>query len=164
MLAVGSSRLATTLPESPHPIGVEAEDQWIVEEEWAHYLADGIITDEEELADFDLCCCCFWGVCHPISLLMPYLTPLYRQVKGSTNYSTVLPTMFYLFKLRQFRANEVFSSSKETDTLRRSKLSPWMIEMLQILTFTYRSERLDFNNGLRFHGQLNSANPWDMKS
>ena len=42
----------------------------------ARYLtdSDGVITDEEELADFDLCC--FWGVCHPISLSMPYLTPL----------------------------------------------------------------------------------------
>ena len=27
-------------------------------------------------------------------------SPLYKQVKGSTNYSTVLHTMFYLFKFR----------------------------------------------------------------
>ena len=42
--------VATTAPESPHSIDVE--------EEWARYLADGIITDEEELSNFDLCC--FW--------------------------------------------------------------------------------------------------------
>ena len=35
-------------------------------------------------------------------------------------------------------------TNKETDTLHRSKLSP---RMIQILNFTYHSERLDFNNG-----------------
>lgn len=40
----------------------------------------------------------------------------------------------------------IFSSSKETDTLRRSQLSPEMMEMLQMLKFQFRSERLDFNN------------------
>ena len=30
------------VPESPHPIDVEAEDRRIVEEEWARYLADGV--------------------------------------------------------------------------------------------------------------------------
>ena len=40
----------------------------------------------------------------------------------------------------------IFSSSKETDTLRRSQLSPEMMEMLQMLKFQFQSERLDFNN------------------
>ncbi|KIJ93041.1 hypothetical protein K443DRAFT_112663 [Laccaria amethystina LaAM-08-1] len=40
----------------------------------------------------------------------------------------------------------IFSSSKETDTLRRSQLSAEMMEMLQMLKFQFRSERLDFNN------------------
>lgn len=42
----------------------------------------------------------------------------------------------------------VFSSSKETDTLRtsRSKLSPLMMEILQILKFRFHADRLDFNN------------------
>lgn len=41
----------------------------------------------------------------------------------------------------------VFSSSKETDTLRRSALSPLM-EILQILKFIHRSDRLSFTDGL----------------
>jgi hypothetical protein len=40
----------------------------------------------------------------------------------------------------------VFSSSKETDTLRRSQLSLEMMEMFQVLKFQYHSGRLDFNN------------------
>ena len=38
----------------------------------------------------------------------------------------------------------VFSSSKETDTLCRNNVSPEMMEKLQILKFTFASERTDF--------------------
>ncbi|TEB26685.1 hypothetical protein FA13DRAFT_1607328, partial [Coprinellus micaceus] len=41
-----------------------------------------------------------------------------------------------------------FSSSKETDALRRSSLSPLMMEMLQILKFTYHGDRLSFTDNL----------------
>jgi hypothetical protein len=34
-----------------------------------------------------------------------------------------------------------FSSSKETDTHKRNRLSPKMMEMLQILKYRYRSQR-----------------------
>ncbi|THH30687.1 hypothetical protein EUX98_g3511 [Antrodiella citrinella] len=40
----------------------------------------------------------------------------------------------------------VFSSSKETDTMRRSRLSAALIETLQVLKFTFRQERLDFRD------------------
>jgi hypothetical protein len=42
----------------------------------------------------------------------------------------------------------VFSSSKETDSLRRSNLSPIMMEVLQILKFIFRKDRLNFMEGL----------------
>ena len=38
----------------------------------------------------------------------------------------------------------VFSSSKETCTARRSRLSPGLLEVLQILKYLYKQERLDF--------------------
>ncbi|KAJ7433862.1 hypothetical protein FB451DRAFT_1026617, partial [Mycena latifolia] len=41
----------------------------------------------------------------------------------------------------------VFSSSKETDALRRGNLSPTVMEMLQILKFIYRSGRISFTDG-----------------
>ncbi|KDQ54446.1 hypothetical protein JAAARDRAFT_103362, partial [Jaapia argillacea MUCL 33604] len=37
---------------------------------------------------------------------------------------------------------QVFSSSKETITARRCKLSPLMLEILQILKYTFRHEKL----------------------
>ncbi|KAF9009135.1 hypothetical protein BDZ89DRAFT_536865 [Hymenopellis radicata] len=38
----------------------------------------------------------------------------------------------------------VFSSSKETDTLRRTSMSPLMMEVLQILKYIYRHDRLAY--------------------
>jgi hypothetical protein len=40
----------------------------------------------------------------------------------------------------------VFSSSKETITTRRSRLSPALMEVLQVLKFIYKQERLDFSS------------------
>ncbi|THH26861.1 hypothetical protein EUX98_g7324 [Antrodiella citrinella] len=46
----------------------------------------------------------------------------------------------------------IFSSSKATDAVRRGRLSPKLMESLQILKFLYRSQRgepLDFSKGLQ---------------
>lgn len=40
----------------------------------------------------------------------------------------------------------VFSSSKETNTMRRSRMSPELIEVLQILKFSFRQEHLNFHD------------------
>ena len=41
----------------------------------------------------------------------------------------------------------VFSSAKETDTARRNKISPVLMEALQLLKFSIKKERLNFMNG-----------------
>ncbi|KDQ06612.1 hypothetical protein BOTBODRAFT_121261, partial [Botryobasidium botryosum FD-172 SS1] len=41
----------------------------------------------------------------------------------------------------------IFSSSKETCTTRRNRLSPLMIEALQMLKFAFKQDRLDFTEG-----------------
>ncbi len=40
----------------------------------------------------------------------------------------------------------VFSSSKESCPLRRNKISPALLEVLQILKFSYKQDRLDFSS------------------
>jgi hAT family C-terminal dimerisation region len=42
----------------------------------------------------------------------------------------------------------VFSSSKETCTLRRSRLSPQLMEALQVLKFSFKQDRLTFTDDL----------------
>lgn len=44
----------------------------------------------------------------------------------------------------------VFSSSKETDTERRSSLGELKMEQLQLLKFTYRQDRLSFTQDLLY--------------
>ncbi|KAG1802826.1 uncharacterized protein HD556DRAFT_1227563, partial [Suillus plorans] len=41
-------------------------------------------------------------------------------------------------------SERIFSSSKETCTLRRSNLSPATLEALQVLKFIYKQDRLNF--------------------
>ena len=41
----------------------------------------------------------------------------------------------------------VFSSAKETDTARRNRISPVLMEALQLLKFTLKKERLNFTDG-----------------
>jgi hAT family C-terminal dimerisation region len=45
-------------------------------------------------------------------------------------------------------SERVFSSSKETCTLRRNRISRKLLEALQVLKFSYRSERLSFVDDL----------------
>ena len=41
----------------------------------------------------------------------------------------------------------VFSSAKETDTNKRNRISPILMEALQLLKFSLKKERLDFMRG-----------------
>lgn len=41
----------------------------------------------------------------------------------------------------------VFSSAKETDTAKRNRISPMLMEALQLLKFSLKKERLNFTTG-----------------
>jgi len=66
----------------------------------------------------------------------------------------IYPTLFHLAmdvlpaQATAVPCERVFSSSKETCTLRRSQLGPTTIEMLQVLKHLYQRERLSFTTGL----------------
>jgi len=45
-------------------------------------------------------------------------------------------------------SERVFSSSAETDTKKRNRISPDLMEALQILKFAYKKDRLNFTSGL----------------
>jgi|SRR5437588_7009554 hypothetical protein len=45
-------------------------------------------------------------------------------------------------------SERVFSSSKETCTVRRANLSPPVLEALQMLKFSYKQDRLNFTEDL----------------
>ena len=61
-------------------------------------------------------------------------------------FPTHCPSMFYLSEFQYVWASVLVQQAKKLThfMFQSSSLSPWMI---QILKFTYHSERLDFNNG-----------------
>lgn len=44
-------------------------------------------------------------------------------------------------------AERVFSSAAETDTRRRNRISPHLFEALQMLKYSFKSDRLNFTEG-----------------
>jgi hypothetical protein len=51
----------------------------------------------------------------------------------------------------------VFSSSAETDTKKRNRIKPELMEALQILKFSLKKTRLDFTSHLQFHEPTSDA-------
>lgn len=103
------------------------KDKRIVEAELKKYLDEGILEDDAALEDFDILN--YWcDKKHRFPLL-------YRVALD------ILPV-----QASSVPSERVFSSGKETDTLRRSNLSPEMMEMLQVLKYSFKAEHLDFSN------------------
>ena len=81
-----------------------------------------------------------------------YFFFIYTDRVPQTNCSTY-PTIFaiamdYLpIQASAVPCERVFSSSAETDTKRRNRISPLMMEALQMLKFQLRKERLNFTAG-----------------
>lgn len=77
---------------------------------------------------------------------------IYTDRAPQTNRST-FPTLFamamdYLpIQASSVPCERVFSSSSETDTKRRNRLSPLTMEALQMSKFQLRKERLNFMEG-----------------
>jgi hypothetical protein len=53
----------------------------------------------------------------------------------------------------------VFSSSAETDTKKRNRIKPELMEALQVLKFALKKDRLDFTADLKFPEQALTALP-----
>ncbi|KAL1745750.1 hypothetical protein HDZ31DRAFT_35739 [Schizophyllum fasciatum] len=86
-------------------------------------------------------------------------TPPHRAIKDTTNsykqhdqYDHPLVFRITLDVLpvqaSAVPCERVFSSSKETDALRRAGLGPEMMEVLQMLKYMFRENRLSFTDGL----------------
>ncbi|KAJ8489040.1 hypothetical protein ONZ45_g13718 [Pleurotus djamor] len=115
---------ASDQPSTMTPEELAAQDRAVVLKEIEQWLAAGIITNTDELDDFDLVE--FWN-----SREHRRAYPLIFKVAVD-----VMP-----MQASSVSCERVFSSAKETDTLRRSRLSSMTMEVLQFLKFTYRAER-----------------------
>ncbi|KAF4611154.1 hypothetical protein D9613_006646 [Agrocybe pediades] len=107
---------------------LEEKDKAAVEEELQRYMAEGVIKSND-YSGFSLTR--YWQS---------------RQHDFPTLYRVVLDIL--PGQASSVACERVFSSSKETITLRRSLLSPQLVEILQFLKYTYCQERLDLMKGL----------------
>ncbi|KAF5372361.1 hypothetical protein D9615_009320 [Tricholomella constricta] len=126
-----SSSQPTPVPTSEEVLDQDThkliEDQRIVDQELRRYEDDGVTPLSERLEDLTR----YWER-HEHSY------PLLFRISMD-----VLPA-----QASAVPCERVFSSSKETCTVRRSRLSPQLMEALQILKFSYKQERLSFTDDL----------------
>ena len=57
----------------------------------------------------------------------------------------------------------VFSSAAETDTKKRNRLSPIIMEALQILKFIHKKDHLNFTAGLASSEKPKVVHNWDVR-
>ncbi|KAJ2913342.1 hypothetical protein MD484_g7075, partial [Candolleomyces efflorescens] len=104
-----------------------ANDRRVAKECFERYCAEGILEDPEALEDFDLIR--WWEL---------------KRHDHKLVYRVALDVM--PAQASAVPSERVFSSAKETDTLRRNGTSPLMMEVLQVSKFAFKSERLNFSN------------------
>ena len=115
-------------------------DTKIAEAEWVCFTSIPIISKPEELSDFDMLG--HWQVSGFNVSATVYLICLQNAKKNlPLLYAAAMDVL--RMQASSVPCKRVFSSSKETDTLRQSQLSPEMMEMFQVLKFQYCSRRLE---------------------
>ncbi|KAG6907706.1 hypothetical protein DXG01_007724 [Tephrocybe rancida] len=110
---------------SPSPAAAPMKNQ--LEQEMKHYINNGVSETTERISD---------------------LTREWEHNEHS--YPLLFCVAMYVLPVQASAVpcEHVFSSSKETCGLRRSKLSPKLMEALQMLKFSFKQERLSFTGDI----------------
>ncbi|TFK78760.1 hypothetical protein K466DRAFT_473198, partial [Polyporus arcularius HHB13444] len=104
-----------------------SQDRAAVEAELERYIAEGLIGTIESGTDLFR----YWTINEKV---YPYLYRVALDVLAAQASAVI--------------CERVFSSSKETDTLRRSRIDPELMEALQCLKFYYKQSRLNLTADL----------------
>jgi hypothetical protein len=91
----------------------------------------------------------FWEVSNNLIISISILTEWHALQTNRTMFPTIFTiAMDYLpVQASSVPCERVFSSSSETDTKRRNRISPPLMEALQMLKFFIKKARLDFTAG-----------------
>jgi hAT family C-terminal dimerisation region len=120
-------------------IGESDPDTQTVEQEYQAYATGKLSKHASILKFWEVGRCC-------VMILQSMLTAL-------QNNCTTFPTLFAIamdyipVQASSVPCERVFSSSAETDTKRRNRISPMLMEALQTLKFHLKKEHLDFTAG-----------------
>lgn len=149
----GSGSRSSTPAPSAEPIESEEEkerreqvnDLSIVKDEFEGYIRLGILKGAEaDDLDLDL----HWEVSIRLTIYFKLLKILIQSNQHQFPYLCLTALDILPAQASSVSSERVFSSSKETCTLRRNKIAPIFLEVLQILKYIYRQERLDFSSHL----------------
>jgi hypothetical protein len=124
------------------------EDEKIVDHELQRYEADGIINDNHPGSnDFDILY--YWQVRLFIYVFLLSIIDFSLQSK-QTMYLLLWKIVLNILPAQASAVpcEHIFSSSKGTNTLHLSNLSPIIMEILQILKFIFQNNHLSFIENL----------------
>jgi hypothetical protein len=97
---------------------------------------------------------------------IPFENHLTAPVILQNHGHTLWPTIYRLFldfgpiQATSVPSEQVFSSSAETDTKRRNRINPMLMEALQMLKFTYKKSRLNFMANWQFAPIVAEEEDW----
>jgi hypothetical protein len=83
---------------------------------------------------------------HEILFLMSNIIQQSRRKEYPTIFAIAMD--YLLIQASSVPSERAFSSCAETDTARRNRISPILMEALQTLKFAYQKDSLDFTSGL----------------
>jgi hypothetical protein len=90
----------------------------------------------------------FWEVSYTrIDEDKRYRLEQYRSTRRSFQRCSQSPWIIFRFRRLPFLVERVFSSAKETDTVKRNRIHPVLMEALQTLKFSLKKERFNFTSG-----------------
>lgn len=118
------------------------------EAEFKKYISSPLSSDKTDILQF-------WEVSVPITVwpLWHYHASDNAGVSIEQANSSEFPTLFtiamdYLpIQATSVPCERVFSSAKDTDTAKRNRIDPRLLEMLQMLKFSLKKDRLNFMHG-----------------
>lgn len=108
------------------------------EDEFLKYTTAALSPEDTDLVSF-------WEVCTALPECWWIL--IFCLKVSKSQYPRIFPVaMDYLpVQASSVPCEHVFSSAGETDTKKRNRLAPHLMEALQILKFIYKKERLNFS-------------------
>lgn len=133
--------------ENMSPESFLAADRKVAEAAFERYCNEGVLTDENQLQDFDIIR--WWEVSagpSNIHQLGTYMLTLSQRRRYDHELVFRVALDVLPAQASAVPCERVFSSAKETDTLRRNGLKPVLMEALQICKYALKSERLDFRD------------------
>jgi hypothetical protein len=131
---------------TPEPLSEEEQKRLVLETELARYMSEPLHPASTDATYREVLS--YWKVSHPS---LPVSSRSYLVVQ---THEQLYPHLFEVamtvlaVPATSVPSERVFSSSGRTDTPARNRMTPLLMEALQVLKFNHRNRALDFRSAL----------------